>query len=545
MKFFSKYQNVFLILVFFIIFAIGSSVFTDYGISIDEDNSRVNGFVSLKYILDLFNLDLASKVENIINVPDIHSYFEQGNGVVFELPLSLIEILFNLKDSREIFLFRHYSTFLIFFISLIYFFKIINYRHNSIFFAFLGVLFLVLSPRIFSQSFYNSKDIVFMSLSIINLYYGIKYLKNSSLKNCVIFSFFSGLFVGTRLLGIYLPFLIILFKIIQILRSKNIIKKEILSLIFLNLLVLTFIYLFWPYLWEDPIKYFLTAFNKLANIPVGIYTFFLGNYIQAEFVPWYYTIVWIFITTPITYLIFFLIGFYFILIRIYTRLIKINDKNEYNDLWRGENEKFDILIFLNFFIPIFSTIILHSTLLTGWRHLYFVYPSLIIMGVHGITILKLFLIKKKIKYFLALLLISLIPTINWMYKNHPHQYVFFNSIYKKNFNKYFIMDYWGLSNYHALKFILSNSQAKIIKVGILGNGDLYLAKSFLGKIEREKIIIDNENLLNNDFLIDNYVRWNGIKNPENLSKIKKKFEEFHNIKVNNIPINTIYISKIR
>ncbi len=399
MKLLPKNENIFLIFIFFIIFITGSSIFSDYGISIDEDNSRLNGFVSLKYVLDLFNFNLVSNVDNILNIPDIHLYFEQGNGVAFELPLSLIEILFNLKDSREIFLLRHYCTFLIFFISLIYFFKLINFRHNSIFFGLLGVLFLILSPRIFSQSFYNSKDIVFMSLNIISLYYGINYLKNSSLKNSIIFSFFSGLFVGTRLLGIYFPFLIICFKVIQILRFSNDKKKEVISLLFLIFFILIFIYLFWPYLWEDPIKYFLTAFKKLANIPVGIYTLFLGNYIQVEFVPWYYTIVWIFITTPITYLVFFLIGFYFILKRIFSRLTKIDDDKEYNDLWRGENEKVDILIFLNFFIPIFSTIILHSTLLTGWRHLYFVYPSLIIMSVHGIVIFKLFLLKKKIKIF--------------------------------------------------------------------------------------------------------------------------------------------------
>ena len=56
---------------------------------------------------------------------------------------------------------------------------------------------------------------------------------------------------------------------------------------------------------EDPIKYFIIAFKKLANIDVGIYNFFLGNYIQVEFVPWYYTIIWIFITTSSIYLIFF------------------------------------------------------------------------------------------------------------------------------------------------------------------------------------------------------------------------------------------------
>ena len=131
MKLFTDNKKIFLIFIFFSIFMIGSLIYSDYGISIDEDNSRLNGFVSLKYILDLFNFNLASKVENTINTPDIHTYFEQGNGVVFELPLSLIEILFNLKDSREIFLLRHYCTFLIFYFSLIYLFKIINYRHNS------------------------------------------------------------------------------------------------------------------------------------------------------------------------------------------------------------------------------------------------------------------------------------------------------------------------------------------------------------------------------------------------------------------------------
>ena len=545
MQFLTKNKKIFLILIFFVIFIVGSLIYSDYGISIDEDNSRVNGFVSLKYVLDLFNFDLASKVKSTISTPDIHFYDEQGNGVVFELPLSLIEILFNLNDSREIFLLRHYCTFLIFYFSLIYLFKIINYRYNSFIFSILGVLFLVLSPRIFAQSFYNSKDIVFMSLNIITLYYGIIYLRQSNLNKIFIFSFFSGLLVGTRLIGIYLPFLIICFKIIQILRSSNKKKREFFLVFFLIFFILIFIYLFWPYLWEDPIKYFLIAFKKLANIPVGIYTYFLGNYIQVEFVPWFYTIVWIFITTPIIYLFFFLFGFYFILKRICSRLIKIDGKNEYNDLWRGENEKIDILIFLNFFIPIFSTIIFHSTLYTGWRHLYFVYPSLVLMSIHAMTIFKLFLSKKKFNYLICLILISLIPTINWMYKNHPHQYVFFNLIYNKNFNKYFVMDYWGLSNFHALKIILNNSDKNLTKVGILGNGDLSLSKSFLNKTDRKKIIVNNDDLFNNDFIIDNYNRWNGIKNPEDIVKIKKKFKKFYDIKVNNIAINSIYINKTR
>ena len=38
------------ILFFFILFIISSFSSDDYGIGIDEDNSRINAFISLKYI---------------------------------------------------------------------------------------------------------------------------------------------------------------------------------------------------------------------------------------------------------------------------------------------------------------------------------------------------------------------------------------------------------------------------------------------------------------------------------------------------------------
>ena len=213
-------QKLVLVIFFSFIFFLGTIIFNDYGISIDEDNSRFNGFVSLQYILSLLNSNLLEDLKQIINVPQIDNYFEQGNGVVFDLPLALFELIFKINDSRQIFLFKHFLTFLIFFLSLIFFYLIIKKRFNSYLFGIIGVLFLFLSPRIFSQSFYNSKDIIFMSFNIFNIYFGIKYLENSNLKNTIFFSIISGLSIGTRLLGVYLPMLFFIFKLIQILRSK-------------------------------------------------------------------------------------------------------------------------------------------------------------------------------------------------------------------------------------------------------------------------------------------------------------------------------------
>ena len=528
-----------LVIFFSFIFFLGTIVFNDYGISIDEDNSRINGFVSLKYIFELFKFTTFNDLNNINSVPHIHSYSEQGNGVVFDLPLALIEVLSRIEDPRKIFLTRHYFTFLIFFISLIFFFLLLRDRFKSFSLAILGVLFLILSPRIFAQSFYNSKDIIFMSFNLINLFFGIKYLENSNFKNTLRFGIFSGLNVGTRLLGIYVPILILLIKLIQILRNDQSFKKQVSNLIITLFFILFFICFFWPFLWENPLANFFKAFNNIGNHQVGIQNFFLGKYIPVEFVPWFYTLVWISVTTPIFYLILFIIGIFFSSKRILNRILKIEENKKNNDLWRGNNEKVDFIIFLSFFLPLFITIILHSSLYTGWRHLYFVYPFLIYFCIYLIMITQKILFKKN-KIVILFAFIFLTPNFIWILKNHPYQYVYFNSIVSKNFDKYFDMDYWGLSNFHSLRYILEkNKNKEIINVYLLGNGDLNLSKSFLKKNEKDRIKI-TENLNDADFLIDNYARWYGQKvSFENLG-INDKFSKYHDIKVNQVSINSIY-----
>ena len=44
-----------------------------------------------------------------------------------------------------------------------------------------------------------------------------------------------------------------------------------------------------------------------------------------------------------------------------------------------------------------------------------------------------------------------------------------------------------LANYHALKYILKNNKEnKLLIIGFIGTGDLYLSKSFLSDQEKEK-----------------------------------------------------------
>ena len=95
-------------------------------------------------------------------------------------------------------------------------------------------------------------------------------------------------------------------------------------------------------------------------------------------------------------------------------------------------------------------------------------------------------IKKNYKYlfFIFIILMSL-PNINWMIKNHPHQYVYFNSLVNNKFDKYFELDYWGLSINENLRYLSKIEDNEFI-VSNIGNMDLDLNKKFLEPKFRKK-----------------------------------------------------------
>ena len=529
-------NKILILFFFFFLFLVGLFVFDDYGIGIDEDNSRINGFVSLKYIFEILNLNFIDEISGI-KLPSISGYDEQGNGVIFDLPLAFIEFFFNINDFRDAFLIRHLASFLVFYISLIYFYKLILDIHNSKLLGILGVLMLFATPRIFAQSFFNPKDVCFMALCIINLYYGFKFLNTQNVKSSILFSLTSGLAIGSRILGILIPILIIFISFLDLLRSKDKGIKKIFPLISFMVLLPLFAILFWPFLWSDPLNNFFSAFQNLSNHYRPISNLFMGTYISSLYVPWYYTLTWIVVTTPLLYLLFFLLGFFSIVKRLFKRLLKINEKNSYDDLWRGNKEKKDLIFLLIIIIPLFAVIILHSSLYSGWRHFYFIYPSIILISIQGIYTTSLNLTKYK-KLFFSIIFIFILPVIFWMIKNHPYQYVYFNSLIGSKFDKYFDMDYWGVSNYNALNYLLKKNKGTL-HVGIIGNSDLGQSRIFLDKNIRDRIIFTHD-FIKADFLVDNYNRWNGIRKTKNDLIIENNFKVYFDMNINNIPFTRIY-----
>ncbi len=536
--FFRKNYKTIIIILFFLAFLlIGLSIYKDYGISIDEDAVRARGDVAIDYILK--------------NNTELLTYPTRTYGTFYDVLLVIIERAFKLsKDLQKVFFTRHLVNFLLFYLSVICFYFLCKKSFKSWKAGLLGSTFLILSPRIFADSFYNPKDIPFMSLFIISIFTLVLFLERKTVARAIIHALATAILIDIRILGIIVPFFTIIFFIADLLVFKGLGKKNIriAGNFFIHIFFLAgFTILFWPYLWTNPIGHLVESFREMSNFPWKGYVLYMGHYINPAInTPWHYTLVWILVTTPILYICFFITGM--------SSFVKnfIKDPKKYYLEKKG-----NIIFVLWFFMPLLAVIILKSVLYNGWRQMFFIYPALILLSLEGVIFLFNY-IKDKFRHkilmviniILSVIIISsFINTSYFMIKNHPFQNLYFNVIAGKNMEEAknnFDLDYWDLTYKKAIEYLAQNDSSSVIKfttssraltnggsdtdlspLSMIGNHDdiILLPYKYKGKL------LYVEDIDKATYFIANYINRRAEYPLKN---------EFYSISINGAKIVTIY-----
>lgn len=457
----------------------------DYGIAWDEPMHHEIGHAAYKY---MFDRDFRKQNEYEKIIP-----YEPKYGVGLEVFLVVLEKTFKLHDSRDIYLMRHLVSHLLFVLSAFFFFLLIRLLFDKKIISIIGMLIYLLSPAIYAHSFFNPKDIPFMSVIVIYMYFLIKYFISSKPRNLVWAAFFMAIMLNIRLMGILLLLLTYFLFIIQFIQNKD--KRLGFVFILFNILMFIILYATWPLLWEQPLFKFFEALKEISQKQLEVPLLFEGNEISSGNLPWYYIPKMILITTPIVYISFALLGLFAILI--YT--FKIS---------KLKSIQFQIHFFYSifFFIPIILVIIFKSNVYDSWRHLYFIYPSLLILTLTGIDFIIQKISKpKRSNIFISFLLIYLISIFGWMVKNHPYQQAYFNEIVsKKNefIRHHYEQDYWGASFKQTLEYILKTDKADTII--IVSNRDPLIHNHMILKGKERKRIYYTIDFTQADYFITNY-----------------------------------------
>lgn len=218
------------IVVFLLFFTIGILVYDDYGLSTDEPTERYTGFVNLKYIISkLFGSE--SLTGKLARYPDLESYNDNKYGMIIQMPVVLLEYLTKFSlDSRTVYKIRHLWVFLNFYTATFCFFLLIKKRFENWLLAIIGSIFLILSPRIFADAFYNIKDLMFFAWFIISLFFCFQFFSSPTLLNSLFLSIVISISANIRVIG----FIILIFSILYIIFMF--IHKEISRSRFLELM---------------------------------------------------------------------------------------------------------------------------------------------------------------------------------------------------------------------------------------------------------------------------------------------------------------------
>lgn len=543
------YQHQLLILISIIYLLVGFFTYRDYGIGIEEHFQRSSGFHWLNFILESTNFDsLKIIVKNKIleindftpDLPslDIANYY----GILFDVPTAFFESLFNIKNPQSYFYFRHLVSFIIFFLSGIFFYKILLNRFSNIIISFFGTTMYSLSPKIYGNSYFDNKDLFFLSILTITFFFYLKYEKEKTIINLFFLALFSAFATSSRIFGLMVPitfFILLFFESTTSNNKLKILKKVIIFLIFF----ITILYAHWPYMWTlniSNIFSFFSPFKVYGNFIV----FFDGNFYDSNHLPLKYIPKWIFISTPVYILLLFFIGYIKYFKRIIFRFsnIKINSLN--NDLWKSKNEKYDLIFFLSLFQVIAVYLSFDLNLVKGWTHFLFLNLFLIYFASLGIYQIKIFLNKNK-NTLKILYIIFLIFTFEIIYKliiYHPYQSLYFNNLVNDKSKSLYEIDYQSLSRSEAIRDILNDSEKDIVNIATASWTPLKNGLSILEKSDKVINFTGTANKKNADYIFTNHyyevdIRYNDkYKIPENFNIFKVKY-------IDGIKVFSIYKKK--
>ena len=340
----------------------------DYGTSGDEQYQRLMGRVPLDY--------LAGDGERAFDqLPIPHDRYY---GAVFEAPLALLERIPGLEDPRDISLGRNFLTHLFFLVGGVFCYLLVHRLFGSRALALVATILFLLHPRIYTHSFFNSKDVPFLAAFMIALYLVHRAFRRDTLGAFLLCGAGVGLLVNLRIMGI------VLFAAVLALRALDLAfagsagarKRALLTGGGFALAALLAYYASLPVLWTDPFGRFAELVRTLGDHPTAWFHLFRGEWLySANGPPLDYVPVWVAITTPPATLLLAFIGAVALAWRGLRRPRAIP---------RDGPLRFGILLVA---LPVATTaaiVVLESNVYHDWRQLYFLYAPLLLLAVFGL-----------------------------------------------------------------------------------------------------------------------------------------------------------------
>ncbi len=423
------------VLVFLAVLLVsGLAAVGDYGITWDEQHQR----------------DYGQYVHHYVHYGDtfLHQYQSRYHGPALQYLLYQVEHWLRPQDSGDVYRLRHLLTFLFSIVGVgcFYLLGLKIFRSRS--WALLGAVLLVLSPRILSHSFYNSKDAAFMYMFIIAMYTMVRMLSNMNFRTVTVHALACAVLFDMRILGGFVPVFTAVLLLPRYFWSFREQMAKVPLLLWCVMLFAIGVVAFWPTLWHSPLWELVNALRTMSAYPWEYAVRFRGEFIPSTQLPWFYLPFWMIITTPLIHLVLVALGTY----------------AWFADKGRVTTEHF-LMVLLWAALPLAVVVGKGAVVYDGWRHVFFVWPAFVMLAVAGSRWAVERLGKRVPAVAVwAVLAVTLSGPLLWSLRNHPHQAAFFNALAVNNAWQNYEMDYWGGSYKQALEWLAEHCEDEEITI---------------------------------------------------------------------------------
>ena len=425
----------------------GTVVIDDYGAGVDTYGQRGIADGNLAFIMgDTDRLDRFGIKHD--------KYY----GIAFELPLLLLERGLGLEDFRSIFLMRHLVTHGFFLVGgLCCSLLVYRLSHSRLVAAF-ALLVFVMQPRLYAHSFFNSKDLPFLSMFMVTLYVTHRAFRKETVGAFVLCGVCVGILTNLRIMGVMVYPAVLVLRGLDLGQARRGERTHVLltGTVFAVAGPGT-LYALSPYLWADPLE-FVTACQVLAHHPNETRELFQGRVVEPHQLPWHYLPTWMVISTPLVTLLGGVLGG----LRVCLRSVRRTGEAVGNtDL------RFGLLLVACLILPVLTIITLGIHLFNGWRHVFFLHAPLCCLAGVGVQWAG-GMSRQATAGVCALAGLGMLVTGGEMVRIHPHQQVYFNALVDRTTPEYlrthYLLDPWRNSCREGLEFLRRRYPATTIHV---------------------------------------------------------------------------------
>lgn len=437
------------VLFFAVLVASGLAVHRDYGVGWDEPVQRWFGQTVYDHLRGQGEV-----------LPQMQYY-----GPIVELGLAAAEQTIDGDDTRRVYFLRHALTFLLFCAGVYGFYRLATLLHGDARWGLFAAALLAASPRIYADAFVNSKDVPLMVFFICSMLTLVRLARRPHWRTAVAHGLMCALAIDARVVGVMTVVLSALFGALA-LATAPVAQRRTLLTAGAGSVVATaaFTVALWPLLWPDPARHFLDAVHQASHYPWPGKVLYFGERILASELPWHYAPVWIVITTPLAYLVLAGLGALADGSRLLRQPLRVDVPER-------------ALPLLWLLVPTLLILAQKAVLYDGWRHLFFIYPALLLLAVAGTR--ALLAAARRVRPALGyaaggVLALAWLSVLVAMTRNHPHQNVYFNALVdRETARAQFDLDYWGLSYRKGLEAIVAHDSRPLIELFVTEDGGRY------------------------------------------------------------------------